>query len=63
MSINKIFRFMPQFSPLWFINLISWTFAIISFVTWYVQSIILPNILRLKLSRKIMEMKNIMHNH
>jgi hypothetical protein len=26
---NKI---MPQFSPLWLINLISWTFAIISFI-------------------------------
>ncbi len=49
---------MPQFSPLWFINLISWTFAILSFVTWYVQAITLPNILRLKLSRKIMEMNN-----
>jgi hypothetical protein len=46
---------MPQFSPLWFINLISWTFVIISFITWYVQSIILPNILRIKFSRKIME--------
>lgn len=49
---------MPQFSPLWFINLISWTFAIFSFVIWYVQAITLPNILRLKLSRVIMEMNN-----
>ncbi len=47
---------MPQFSPLWFINLISWTFAILSFVIWYIQAITLPNILRLNLSRKIMEM-------
>lgn len=49
---------MPQFSPLWFINLISWTFAIISFLTWYVQSITLPNILRKNLSRKIKEKNN-----
>lgn len=49
---------MPQFSPLWFINLISWTFAIISFVIWYVQAITFPNILRLNLSRKIMEMNS-----
>ncbi len=49
---------MPQFSPLWFINLMSWTFAIISFVTWFVQSIILPKILRKNLSRKIMEKNN-----
>ncbi len=45
---------MPQFSPLWFINLISWTFAIISFVVWYVQAISFPNILRLNLSRIIL---------
>lgn len=45
---------MPQFSPLWFINLKSWTFAIISFVVWYVQSITFPAIVRLNLSRKIL---------
>ena len=45
---------MPQFSPLWFINLISWTFAIISFVIWYVQAISFPTILRLNLSRIIL---------
>lgn len=47
---------MPQFSPLWFINLISWTFAIISFVVWYVQAITFPSIIRLILSR--MTLKN-----
>ena len=46
--------FMPQFSPLWFINLISWTFAIISFVVWYVQAITFPSIIRLILSRIIL---------
>jgi hypothetical protein len=46
---------MPQFSPLWFINVMSWTFAIISIVTWFVQSISLPNVLRKILSRKIKE--------
>lgn len=45
---------MPQFSPLWFINLISWAFAIISFLVWYNQSIVLPAIVRLNLSRMIM---------
>nr|NP_150353.1 ATP synthase F0 subunit 8 [Rhizophydium sp. 136]AAK84283.1 ATP synthase F0 subunit 8 [Rhizophydium sp. 136] len=45
---------MPQFSPLWFINIISWTFAIISFLVWYNQAIILPSIVRLNLSRTIM---------
>jgi len=45
---------MPQFSPLWFINLISWTFALISFVVWYVQAITFPSIIRLNLSRIIL---------
>jgi hypothetical protein len=45
---------MPQFSPLWFINLISWTFAIIAFVVWYVQAITFPSIIRLLLSRVIL---------
>jgi len=45
---------MPQFSPLWFINLISWTFAIISFVVWYSQAITFPSIIRLNLSRIIL---------
>lgn len=45
---------MPQFSPLWFLNLLSWTFAIIAFVTWYVQAITFPSIIRLKLSRLFM---------
>jgi hypothetical protein len=48
------FYTMPQFSPLWFINLISWTFAIISFVVWYSQSITFPSIIRLNLSRIIL---------
>ena len=42
---------MPQFSPLWFINLISWSFAILSFVVWYSTAITFPSIIRLKLSR------------
>lgn len=45
---------MPQFSPLWFINIISFTFAILSFVIWYVQSITFPSILSLNLSRMIL---------
>jgi hypothetical protein len=45
---------MPQFSPLWFINLMSWTFGIISFIVWYVQSITFPSIVRLNLSRLIL---------
>lgn len=42
---------MPQFSPLWFINTISWVFAIISFLVYFSQSISFPNMLRLQLSR------------
>ena len=42
---------MPQFRPYWWINLISWTFVIIAFFTWYNQSINFPKILRIKLSR------------
>jgi hypothetical protein len=45
---------MPQLSPFWFINLISWSFSIIAFLVWYNQAIILPNILRLNLSRTIL---------
>ena len=46
---------MPQLSPLWFINTLSWSFAIISFLVWYNQAIILPSILRLNLSRTLMK--------
>jgi hypothetical protein len=49
---------MPQFSPLWFINLLSWSFAIFSFVIWYSQTITFPSIIRLKLSRIIMLFNN-----
>lgn len=45
---------MPQFSPLWYINLMSWTFAIISFLVWYVQAITFPIILRQNLARIIL---------
>lgn len=45
---------MPQFSPLHYINLMSWSFAIISFIVWYVQSISFPSIVRLNLSRVIL---------
>jgi hypothetical protein len=44
---------MPQFSPYWFINIISWSFSIIAFLVWYNQAIILPAIIRLNLSRTI----------
>jgi len=52
------FLYMPQFSPLWFINLLSWSFAIFSFVIWYSQTITFPSIIRLKLSRIIMLFNN-----
>jgi hypothetical protein len=42
---------MPQFKPYWWINLISWTFAILSIITWYNQSITFPKVLRIQLSR------------
>nr|QCQ69092.1 ATP synthase F0 subunit 8 [Powellomyces hirtus] len=45
---------MPQFNPYWWINLISWTFAILSFVTWYHQAISFPATLRIQLSRAAM---------
>ena len=45
---------MPQFSPLWFINLLSWAFAILSFMLWFTHSILFPNMLRLLLARKVL---------
>jgi hypothetical protein len=45
---------MPQFRPYWWINLISWLTAILSFLTWYHQAIALPNLLRIKLARALM---------
>ncbi|KAI9087685.1 hypothetical protein DFS34DRAFT_585833 [Phlyctochytrium arcticum] len=45
---------MPQFNPFWWVNLISWAFAIISFLTWYHQAISFPSTLRIQLSRAVM---------
>lgn len=42
---------MPQFSPLWFINTISWAFALLSFLIFYHQAISFPAMVRLQLSR------------
>nr|YP_009640149.1 ATP synthase F0 subunit 8 [Synchytrium endobioticum]QCQ68448.1 ATP synthase F0 subunit 8 [Synchytrium endobioticum]QCQ68467.1 ATP synthase F0 subunit 8 [Synchytrium endobioticum]QCQ68486.1 ATP synthase F0 subunit 8 [Synchytrium endobioticum]QCQ68505.1 ATP synthase F0 subunit 8 [Synchytrium endobioticum]QCQ68524.1 ATP synthase F0 subunit 8 [Synchytrium endobioticum] len=42
---------MPQFKPYWWISLISWAFAILSFATWYHTSISFPTILRIQLAR------------
>ena len=43
---------MPQLSPLWYLNLISWTYAILTFIIWYLQVITFPNLIRLNLARK-----------
>jgi hypothetical protein len=45
------FLFMPQFKPYWWITLISWAFAILSFTTWYHTTISFPLILRIQLAR------------
>ena len=50
---------MPQLSPLWYINLMSWSFAIISFIVWYVQSISFPSLVRLNISRSIFLLANL----
>ena len=42
---------MPQFSPTWFINLISWSLLILISLIWINQSVIFPRILKTKLSR------------
>lgn len=47
--INK--EGMPQFSPIWFINTISWGFAILSFLVYFHQAISFPAMLHLQLSR------------
>ena len=54
MSQRKSKINMPQFNPFWWINLISWTFTILSFVTWYHQAISFPNTLRIQLARAVM---------
>lgn len=41
-----------------FINIISWTFALISFVTFYMTAISFPSILRLNLSRIVMQFRS-----
>ena len=43
---------MPQFSPLWFINTISWFFVLITFLIVIVSTLLFPLLLRLQLSRK-----------
>ena len=47
----KILQVMPQFNPLWWINLVSWTFAILAFTTWYHQTISFPYTIRVQLTR------------
>jgi hypothetical protein len=42
---------MPQFSPLWFLNTISWTFAILSLLIYLHQSLTFPAFITLQLSR------------
>ena len=42
---------MPQFSPLWFINTISWFFVLISFITVITSLFLFPLLIRLQLSR------------
>jgi len=49
-----IIVYMPQFMPFYWVNLISWSFAILSFFTWFHQAISFPNLLRIKLSRALM---------
>jgi hypothetical protein len=45
---------MPQFSPLWFINIISWSFNLISLLIYINQAIIFPKLIKLQLSRKLL---------
>jgi hypothetical protein len=45
---------MPQFLPLWWLNLISWLFAILSLQVWFLQATALPNALHLQLARLAM---------
>jgi hypothetical protein len=58
LSCNFIFDYivntMPQFKPMWWVNLISWSMAILSLMTWVHQAISFPNLLRIKLSRALM---------
>jgi hypothetical protein len=42
---------MPQISPVFWINLLSWMFAIFSLVIWFHQAISLPAILRIQAVR------------
>ena len=45
---------MPQFSPFWYINTISWAFACITLVVIINQSLAFPKILRLQYSRLVL---------
>jgi len=42
---------MPQFSPVYWINQLTWLFAIVSFVIWFHQTISFPNTLRIQVAR------------
>lgn len=44
---------MPQFSPIWWTNLLSWMFAILSFTVWFHQTISFPATLRIQISRSL----------
>nr|YP_009659074.1 ATP synthase F0 subunit 8 [Chytriomyces confervae]QCQ69072.1 ATP synthase F0 subunit 8 [Chytriomyces confervae] len=45
---------MPQFSPIYWCNLLSWMFAILSMVVWFHQTISFPAMLRIQLARHMM---------
>jgi hypothetical protein len=45
---------MPQFSPVYWINQLSWLFAIVAFVIWFHQTISFPSILRIQVARTYM---------
>jgi hypothetical protein len=50
-GVHAVLQVMPQFNPLWWINLVSWTFAILAFTTWYHQTISFPYTIRVQLTR------------
>jgi hypothetical protein len=45
---------MPHLNPFWYTTLTSWTFAILTFLIWFHQTIAFPNILSLQLTRMIL---------
>ena len=46
-----LFAAMPQLNPFWWVNLMSWTFAILAFTTWYHHRVSFPSTLRIQLTR------------